>query len=96
MKVRITIEYPQVMKMFLTNCVDVEDSIQLQTFKQTALDRFWINLMKHIYMPPNGRHGTIQDVFLFVENIEIVSDELLKEHLKTDAIFRVKFRDHPQ
>lgn len=90
---RITIEYPEVMKMTLFGDIHVEDTATLMEVKAQILQSFW-KLFTAMYTPAIGIHGTVDDVTLKDKGVEILSDSDLREHLMASNVFQATFGNH--
>jgi hypothetical protein len=95
MKVRI--EFPQVMKMFLTTTIEIPDSANLKEVKERIFKSFWESF--NSYFPSRiVAHGTEKDLMLKDREIEILTEEMLRGRLeKGNNYFQAIFitREHP-
>ncbi|MES2273375.1 MAG: hypothetical protein V4487_04215 [Chlamydiota bacterium] len=89
---KITIEYPQVMKMIMTSSIEVSDSSTLSDVKDRVLKSFW-EIFQSIY-PKSNIHGSKEDVILKDKEITISNDTELKERLGKTSSFQAVFREH--
>lgn len=90
----IKIEYPQVMKMVMCDYIEVQDSASLSEVKEKIFKSFWTLFKEKLYLPPSGIHGSPNDILLKDGNVEILSDELLKERLASSSYFQAIFTLH--
>jgi hypothetical protein len=94
MKVRI--EFPQVMKMFLTTTIEIPDSANLKEVQEHVFKSFWKSFNNH-FPSRIVAHGTKEDLILKDREIEILTEDILRDRLKHGNYFQAIFitREHP-
>ena len=93
MDIKITIEYPQIMKMQLTGELEVSPDITLSQLKECILKNFWDTFVGLI-TPKIGIHGSMKDIELQDKNVIISTDQELHERLKKTKAFSAVFKQH--
>ncbi len=83
---KITIEYPQVMKMALFEELEVPDTATIQEVKEKILNSFW-NLFNKMWSHRAKIHGQVKDVTLKDGDTVLTSDEMLRGKTKIQAVF---------
>lgn len=86
---RVTFEYPQVMKMGLASKIEIPDSADLKEVRSLVFDQFWKDYMAMFYNKIE-KHGSPNDVELSywdISNRSIV--------IETDEVFRKRLADCP-
>jgi hypothetical protein len=92
---KITIDYPQVMKMQMSTTIEVSNSTTLQEIKTIILKSFW-DYFTTVFQTKVTIHGTIKDISLKSRDIEIVSEIDLQHYLdKPEGALTALFKVHP-
>ncbi|HSX26755.1 MAG TPA: hypothetical protein VLE89_07090 [Chlamydiales bacterium] len=92
---RITIEYPQIMKMTMASQMEISNPVSLNEVKRQVFDEFWVFFLRHY--PYMKKHGSAESIVLTDKDIEINSDDLLQERLAQSKCFQAVFNTngHP-
>ena len=92
---RITIQYPQIMKMTMASQMTIVDPACLKEVKRQIFDEFW-RYFSSVF-PSVKKHGSSESIVLTDKEIEINSDDLLRERLAKSDCFQAVFNadGHP-
>lgn len=91
---KIEIKFPDILKMILVANIEISDSASLQEVKEKTFKIFWEVFGKN-FPERKGSHGSYENVTLKDQDIEIISDDDLRERLKVSTSFQVVFMKHP-
>ncbi len=97
---KVTFEYPRVLKMGLASEIDVPDSADLKVVRSLVFDQFWKDFMK-MFFNKIEKHGSPNDVELSYwdatnRSIVVETDEQFRKRLAECPLFQVVFtKPHP-
>lgn len=91
-KITIHIDYPQVMKSFISSKIEVLPSATLDEIKNLVFQSFWDLFTK--MMPAASIHGKKEHITLKDKELAIETDTILQERLKQTTYFQAVFITH--
>ncbi len=89
MTLQIRIEFPTIMKMFMTSEIEILTSSTLDEIKEIVFSAFWKQFQ--VLIPRAVKHGSAELVILKDKNFIIRSNEDLQERLMQTNSFQAVF-----